>query len=172
MKKISPASSLLRFLKKFLRKNQALLLHFVSMGRKADMEALQRVQNQAMMWIGGEGRRAFRINTSLEKLGWLDIGQTAAKASILTALKVIQSGTMPDLLEKIAKVDKKGATRIKTVSEDELKKMNPWKKKAWSTRVRRWLKMMPQEMLEKGTKTRVKEWVKDNVGRRGIANIM
>ena len=82
MKKISPASSLLRFLKKFLRKNQALLLHFVSMGRKADMEALQRVQNQAMMWIGGEGRRAFRINTSLEKLGWLDIGQTAAKASI------------------------------------------------------------------------------------------
>ena len=63
------------------------------------------------------------------------------------------------------------------MSEDELKKMNPWKKKAWSTRVRRWLKMMPQEMLEgnpweKGTKTRVKEWVKDNVGRRGIANIM
>ena len=58
------------------------------------------------------------------------------------------------------------------MSEDELKKMNPWKKKAWSTRVRRWLKMMPQEMLEKGTKTRVKEWVKDNVGRRGIDNIM
>ena len=32
--------------------------------------------------------------------------------------------------------------------------------------------MMPQEMLEgnpweKGTKTRVKEWVKDNEGRRG-----
>ena len=50
--------------------------------------------------------------------------------------------------------------------------MNPWKRKAWSTRVRRWLKLMPQEMLEgnpwdKGTKTRVKEWVKDNVGGRG-----
>ena len=50
--------------------------------------------------------------------------------------------------------------------------MNPWKRKAWSTRVRRWLKLMPQEMLEgnpwdKGKKTRVKEWVKDNEGRRG-----
>ena len=79
---------------------------------------------------------------------------------------------MPDLLNKIARVDKKGVIRIKTISEEEFKRMNPWKKKAWSTRVRRWLKMMPQEMLEgnpwdKGTKTRVKEWVKDNVGGRG-----
>ena len=36
-------------------------LEVVSMGRKVDVEALQRVQNQAMLWIGGEGRRAFRI---------------------------------------------------------------------------------------------------------------
>ena len=60
--------------------------------------------------IGGEGRRAFRIDRSLDRLGWLDIGQTAAtaaKASILNALKVIHSGTMPDLLNKIARVDKK-----------------------------------------------------------------
>ena len=61
------------------------------MGRKADLEALQRVQNQAMLWIGGEGRRAFRIDVSLEKLGWLDIGQIAAKSSIMAALKVIHS---------------------------------------------------------------------------------
>ena len=61
-----------------------------------DIDALQRVQNQAMLWIGGEGRRAFRVNHSLERLGWLDIGQTAAKASILSALKVIHSGTMQD----------------------------------------------------------------------------
>ena len=45
-------------------------------------------------------------------------------------------------------------------------------RKAWSTRVRRWLKMMPREMLDldpwqTGTRRRVKEWVKDNVGRRG-----
>ena len=58
------------------------------------------------------------------------------------------------------------------MSEEELKRMNPWKRKAWSTRVRRWLKMMPKEMLEanpweKSTKMRVKEWVKDNVGKRG-----
>ena len=78
------------------------------MGRRVDIEALQRVQNQAMMWIGGEGRRAFRIYRSLDRLGWLDIGQTAAKTSILNALKVIKSGTMQDLLDKIAKVDKKG----------------------------------------------------------------
>ena len=29
-------------------------LEVVSMGRRVDIEALQRVQNQAMMWIGGE----------------------------------------------------------------------------------------------------------------------
>ena len=66
-------------------------LDVVSMGRKADLEALQRVQNQAMLWIGGEGRRAFRIDVSLEKLGWLDIGQIAAKSSIMASLKVIHS---------------------------------------------------------------------------------
>ena len=43
--------------------------------------------------------------------------------------------------------------------------------------VRRWLKMMPHEILEgnpweKGTKTRVKEWVKDNVRRRGLDSIL
>ena len=75
-------------------------LEVVSMGRKVDIDALQRVQNQAMMWIGGEGRRAFRINRSLDRLGWLDIGQTAAKATILSALKVIKSGTMQDLLKE------------------------------------------------------------------------
>ena len=89
------------------------------MGRRVDIEALQRVENQAMMWIGGEGRRAFRIDRSLDRLGWLDIGQTAAKASILNALKVIQSGTMQDLLDKIAKVDKKGVTRINKLASLE-----------------------------------------------------
>ena len=44
---------------------------------------------------------------------------------------------MTDLLDRIAKVDKKGVVRIKAVSEEELKKMNPWRRKAWSTRVRR-----------------------------------
>ena len=106
----------------------------------------------------------------LERRGWLDIGQTAAKASILAALKVIHSGSMTSLLEKIVKIDKKGVVRVRPVSEEELRKMNPWKRKAWSTRVRRWLKMMPREMLEgnpweKGTNMRVKEWVKDTVGR-------
>ena len=94
-------------------------LEVVSMGRRVDIEALQRVENQAMMWIGGEGRRAFRIDRSLDRLGWLDIGQTAAKAYILNALKVIQSGTMQDLLDKIAKVDKKGVTRINKLASLE-----------------------------------------------------
>ena len=152
-------------------------LEVVSMGRKVDIDALQRVQNQAMMWIGGEGRRAFRINRSLDRLGWLDIGQTAAKATILSALKVIKSGTMQDLLDRIAKVDKKGVTRIRNVSEEEFRKMNPWKRKSWSTRVRRWLKMIPQDILEgnpweRGTKVRVKEWVKENVKRRGADSVL
>ena len=64
----------------------------------------------------------------------------------------------------------KGVVRVRPVPEEELRKMNPWKRKAWSTRVRRWLKMMPREMLEgnpweKGTNMRVKVWVKDTVGR-------
>ena len=147
------------------------------MGRKVDVEALQRVQNQAMQWIGGEGRRAFRIARSLDRLGWLDIGQTAAKATILSALKVIKSGSMQDLLDRIAKVDKKGVTRIRNVSEEEFMKMNPWKRKSWSTRARRWLKMIPQDILEgnpweKGTKRRVKEWVKENVRRKGADSIL
>ena len=70
----------------------------------------------------------------VDRLGWLDIGQTAAKASILNALKVIHSGTMQDLLNKIARVDKKGVIRIKKVSEEEFKRMNSWKRKSWSTR--------------------------------------
>ena len=84
---------------------------------------------------------------------------------------------MPDLLNKIARVDKKGGIRIKKISEEEFKRMNSWKRKSWSTRSRRWLKMMPHEILEgnpweKGTKTRVKEWVKDNVRRRGLDSIL
>jgi len=152
-------------------------LEVTSMGRKVDLEALQRVQNQAMLWIGGEGKRAFRVTRSLDRLGWLDIGQTAAKATILSALKVIKSGSMQDLMDRIAKVDKKGVIRIKTVSEDELKKMNQWKRKSWSTRARRWLKKLPQEILEgnpseKGTKRKVKEWVKENVRRKGADPIL
>ena len=100
------------------------------------------------MCIRDRGRRAFRITRSLDRLGWLDIGQTAAKATILSALKVIKSGNMQDLMDRIAKVDKKGVTRIRNVSEEELMKMNPWKRKSWSTRARRWLKMIPQDILE------------------------
>ena len=111
------------------------------------------------------------------QLGWLDIGQIVAKASILTALKVLNGGSMTNLLEKIAKVDKKGTVRIKQVTEDELRRMNPWGKKSWSTRVRRWLKMMPIDLVqsspwEKTTRRRVKEWVKDNVSRRGDDGIL
>ena len=100
-----------------------------------------------------------------------------AKATILSALKVIHSGTMQDLLDRIAKIDKKGVTRIKSVSAEEFRKMNPWKRKSWSTRVRRWLKMIPQDLLkgnpwERGTKVRVKEWVKENVRRRGADSVL
>merc|ERR1711940_141745 len=80
-------------------------------------------------------------------------------------------------MDKIAKVDKKGVIRIIKVSEEEFKKMNPWKRKSWSTRARRWLKMIPQDIMEgdpweRGTKRRVKEWVKENVKRKGEDSIL
>ena len=59
------------------------------------------------------------------------------------------------------KTDKSGKMRVKKVTKDEYGKMNIWMRKAWSTRVRRWLSLMPQEILDaepdkKGTKRRVK----------------
>ena len=57
-------------------------LEVVSMGRRVDLAALQRMQNKTMRWIRGEGMRAFRVESALESLGWLDVGQTAAKAIV------------------------------------------------------------------------------------------
>ena len=64
-------------------------LEVISIGRRVVLDGLQRMQNATMLWVGGEGRRAFRIDKSQERLNWLDVGQVAAKASILAALKVI-----------------------------------------------------------------------------------
>ena len=58
-----------------------------------------------MLWVGGEGRRAFRVDASQERLGWLDVGQVAAKAAILAALKVISGKQQSSLEEKIVKRD-------------------------------------------------------------------
>ena len=66
-----------------------------------------------MMWVGGEGRRAFRVEKSKEQTGWLDIGQVAAKATILQAMKVMYEDKQEGLLEKIATKDKQGRPRIK-----------------------------------------------------------
>ena len=74
-------------------------LEIVSMGRKVDLEALQRMQNAAMMWVGGEGRRAFRVEKAKEKTGWLDVGQVAAKATILQAMKVVYEDKQEGLLK-------------------------------------------------------------------------
>ena len=89
-------------------------LEVISMGRRADLDALQRMQNATMLWVGGEGRRAFRIDKSQERLDWLDVGQVAAKASILAALKVINEKQQGSLQEKIIRMDKKGLVRVKT----------------------------------------------------------
>ena len=62
-------------------------LEIVSMGRRVDLDALQRMQNAAMMWVGGEDRRAFRVEKAKEQTGWLDKGQVAAKATILQAMR-------------------------------------------------------------------------------------
>ena len=142
------------------------------MGRRVDLAALQRMQNKTMRWIRGEGMRAFRTESALESLGWLDVGQTAAKATIITALKILYEGKQEDLLERIAAKDKRGGMRIKNVSKTEFLSMNIWMRKAWSTRARRWLKKLPQEMLERNpwsesTKKAVRAWVKDNVKIKG-----
>ena len=141
------------------------------------MDALQRVQNAAMMWVGGEGRRAFRVEKAKEQTGWLDIGQVAAKATILQAMKVIYEDKQEGLLEKIATKDKQGRPRVKNVSKEELERMSVWMRKSWSTRARRWLKMMPAELRgrnpwKESTKKAVKTWVKENVGSRGEYHIL
>merc|ERR1712110_462843 len=60
---------------------------------------------------------------------------------------------------------------------EHARKVCPNMRKSWSTRARRWLKKLPQEILEgnpweKGTKRRVKEWVKENVRRKGADPIL
>ena len=142
------------------------------MGRRVDLAVLQRMQNKTMRWIRGEGMRAFRTESALESLGWLDVGQTVAKATIITALKVLYEGKQDDLLERIAVKDKKGGTKVKNVSKTEFLSMNNWMRKAWSTRARRWLKRLPQELLERNpwsdsTKKAVRNWVKDNMNIKG-----
>ena len=103
---------------------------------------MQRVQNAAMMWIGGEGKRVFRITKSEERLGWLNMGQLAAKATIMAALKIIWEGEGLGRAgtDKLVKTDKHGMQRVKTVGEEELRKMSVCLKKLWSTRATKWQK--------------------------------
>ena len=101
----------------------------------------------------------------------------AAKATLLQAMKVMYEDKQEGLLEKIATKDKQGRPRVKNVSKEELEKMSIWMRKSWSTRARRWLKMMPAELRGRNpwkdsTKKAVKEWVKENVGSRGEDHIL
>ena len=59
-----------------------------------------------MMWIGGEGKRSFIIEKSQRRLGWLDTGQVAAKATKLLAMKAMHEESQERLLGEIAKTDK------------------------------------------------------------------
>ena len=47
-------------------------------------------------------------------MNWLDVGQAAAKATILAAMKVAYGGTHEDLEGRLGKRDKTGKLRIKT----------------------------------------------------------
>ena len=38
--------------------------------------------------MGGDGSRAFRTGAAPDRTGWLDIGQVAEKATIMSAMKV------------------------------------------------------------------------------------
>ena len=76
-------------------------LEVISMGRRLDLAKLQRMQNRTMRWIQEEGMRAFRSEKSLKKLNWLDIGQAAAKATIMAAMEVAYEGSQEDLEQKL-----------------------------------------------------------------------
>ena len=56
--------------------------------------------------------RAFRTEAALESLAWLDVGQTAAKATIMTALKVLREGKQEDLVDRLARRDKRGDMKL------------------------------------------------------------
>ena len=47
--------------------------------------------------------RAFRVERTLERLGWLDVGQTAAKSTIMPAMKVLDKRDQQYLMEKLAR---------------------------------------------------------------------
>ena len=62
-----------------------------------------------MRWVAGEGMRAFRMERTAKRLNWLDVGQTAAKATIMTAMKVLYKRDQEDLVEKLADRINKGS---------------------------------------------------------------
>ena len=99
-------------------------LEVVSMGRRVDLAKLQSMQNRTMRWVTGEGMRAFRTERSLRNLNWLDVGQSAAKATILAAMKVAHGGAHEDLEVRLGKRDKAGKLRVKNVSKAELQGIN------------------------------------------------
>ena len=108
----------------------------------------------------------------MRRLNWLDIRQAAAKVTIMAAMKVAYEGSQEDLEWKLGRRDKNGIMRIKNVSKAELFRMNTWVRKSWSTRARRWLKAMPEEIWRRdpwleSTKRMVRGWVRENVGRKG-----
>ena len=113
--------------------------------------------------------RAFRTEAALESQAWLDVGQTAAKATIMTALKVLHEGKQEDLVDRLARRDKRGVMKVRSVGKAEFLGLCSWMRKASSTRARRWLKLMPPELLERNpwsesTKKAVKNWVREIIG--------
>ena len=93
--------------------------------------------------------REFRMEAARKSLAWLDVGQTAAKATTMTALKVLHEGKKEDLIDRLIRRDKKCILRVKSVSKAKFSGMSSWMRKAWSKRARRWLKSMPHELLER-----------------------
>ena len=49
-------------------------------------------------------QNAFRTDVALEGLAWLDLGQTAAKVTIMSALKVLYEGKQDDPYCKLQSV--------------------------------------------------------------------
>ena len=72
--------------------------------------------------------RVFRAEAALESLAWLDVKQTAEKATIMTVLKVLREGEQEDLVDRLARKDERGVMKIKSVSKAEFLGMSSWGK--------------------------------------------
>lgn len=94
----------------------------------------------------------------------------------MAALKVINGKQENDLQETIVEVDKKGKVRVKKMTRDD-KEDEPVDEESMEQAGKMVAGYNAPDMLDldpwqKGTRRRLKEWVKDNARRRGEDQVL